>query len=834
MRPSNRYGFLSVITTAALAAFTLPAAAQEVFEQGIYEIAIAAQQDRVTTRVLLAPSGKVLIPVTQTMLLTGIPNQRRPQQWHFDWPPPSFSVDIDLTTGRYTRGDERGQLAPESWRFENDELFVDSMAIAALLGAVMRTNNVDVLITLAFEGGFPAERKLNDEARRAARLRSSARPGGLGYVPYPSTTGGFALNWDASFVTGGAVTHGVVRGILGASVLGGEVAVGSDIGIGIDLQGTDRLARYVRPFPNNPWIQQATIGSLVTPTPVPRYMNGVFVSNAPMIRPNDFQEVVYQPTLPPGWTAEVYEGESLIGVSDGSTAGAVPLPVGYGFTPVHVRILGPAGQERTEQVQYIVPSSRLPARHFEYNVGVGECRANDCGRYGFADVSRGLTAFITAGLGASVIKSDSASAFRPYARLSVSPRPNISLEAQGEGKSHVHAALQYIGARNTSLNGSISWFNPSDNTLNLSGTYADMSAAVYLWDRYLTTTVQGHFDARERLTDAQVFLGMPLRFGFLGAQWNRTLDSPDLFGARAFWSPRLKSWISRAATLSSTLSFSRERFELAEITGNMQIRRTSYLNAALQWQGGGRGPSMAVTYTIRSPFGTGQSRIIAARHNTSMVLGMNGGLALSPSGDITSIYSGAVGKAGIAGVTFLDTNGNGVRDAAEPVLPGVPLLFEGQRTVSNDEGRFITWDLPAVRATRFSVDSLHLEDIRLTPLRAEYAVRLPANVFSHVDVALIRTREVAGRVEAANRTNLGGITIELHSADGGIVLQTRTFSDGEFYFPRVPPGTYTAAIAAASLGALSATSQPASQPVDIPFTPGGVIRLSSFNLAPIR
>jgi hypothetical protein len=237
---------------------------------------------------------------------------------------------------------------------------------------------------------------------------------------------------------------------------------------------------------------------------------------------------------------------------------------------------------------------------------------------------------------------------------------------------------------------------------------------------------------------------------------------------------------------------------------------------------------------VRSPFGTGQARGLIGRDNPSLVMGLNGGLAVSPRGQFTTLYTGTVGKAGAAGVTFLDTNGNGVMDPGETALGGVPILFEGQRRVSDEQGRYETWDLPAVRTTSFAIDSLKLEDVRLTALRPEFTVRLPANAFSRINIPLIRTGEVVGRVTSAQRSALGGISIELHATDGGVVLQTRTYTDGEYYFPRVPPGTYTAIIAPTSLSALSSEVHPDAQPVNVPFTPGAPIRVPEFVLAPLR
>ena len=62
-------------------------------------------------------------------------------------------------------------------------------------------------------------------------------------------------------------------------------------------------------------------------------------------------------------------------------------------------------------------------------------------------------------------------------------------------------------------------------------------------------------------------------------------------------------------------------------------------------------------------------------------------------------------------------------------------------------------------------------------------------------------RNVSGLVRAPAGTPVGGIGTEILDADGLRAASVRTFRHGEFYIPRLRPGTWRARVAAASPGA---------------------------------
>ncbi len=106
---------------------------------------------------------------------------------------------------------------------------------------------------------------------------------------------------------------------------------------------------------------------------------------------------------------------------------------------------------------------------------------------------------------------------------------------------------------------------------------------------------------------------------------------------------------------------------------------------------------------------------------------------------------------------------------------------------------------------RVAVDSLSV-DPSWVPAPREVLLRPSPNLFNEVSLPLRRTREVIGTVELGGDTPhpLAGVAVEIRDESGRLVATERTFSDGVYYFQRIPPGRYTVGVASASLEALGA------------------------------
>src|SRR6185312_8117521 len=122
----------------------------------------------------------------------------------------------------------------------------------------------------------------------------------------------------------------------------------------------------------------------------------------------------------------------------------------------------------------------------------------------------------------------------------------------------------------------------------------------------------------------------------------------------------------------------------------------------------------------------------AARYETRSTAGSNGSTVHSLSGSLVLMSSAHLaalsptqlrGRASIAGVLFLDDNDNGIRDAAEPTLPGISISTGDVQIETDSVGAYRLDDVIPYTAVTLSVDSLSLptpgmtaQAVRVTPL----------------------------------------------------------------------------------------------------------------------
>lgn len=147
----------------------------------------------------------------------------------------------------------------------------------------------------------------------------------------------------------------------------------------------------------------------------------------------------------------------------------------------------------------------------------------------------------------------------------------------------------------------------------------------------------------------------------------------------------------------------------------------------------------------------------------------------------------------IEAVTFIDVDGNGVLSEPDEPLPEVQFLgaaeWRNQSTGNNGIAQLFTLsDYQSI-----SIDETSLVDPFLTPTHMNKIVATHAGGITTVHFPMLPVNDFEGKVVSlknGKETGLLGLTVRLYQEGSEKVWETRTQSDGYYFFAQIPPGKY--------------------------------------------
>jgi hypothetical protein len=827
-RPGRAAALLFVLVLSAAALFPRPAAAQE---EGLFELRLISIAESRTVSVLLDPRGQPLIPLRATLDYLQIPLEDRGDTLALQWPPGVWSTRVELSSRVVSSGRTTFTVAAAEWVRREREVFLSPAALGRLLGAEVQVEWENVSILLAGRSDFPAVRRAQDQARRQGDMRAGG--GALQAAPepdvaYPARSGGWAAGWGVS----GDWTDGEFRGrgraALGAALLGGAIEGGATAAFdsgGVRL--LDPYGSYDRAFPRSRWVRRVQLGDVQSDGLLTRAFFGASVTNEPVYAPRFFGQALIRPVVPAGWEYEVYQGEYLVGVSARGSQEPVPTPIGYGTTPVRIRMVGPAGQERVEELTFLVPAVQVPPGEWRYFAGAGVCRTDDCSAYGYADLRRGVSRTLTVGAGVDhTARADSAGETHPYGIVAWNPLPELRTEIRARAGSFVHAELQRYG-RYGGWRAAGGWKRQEGfSTLTTPQWFADLGGTIRIGLPGRGQLLGLGLRTRgERPGGMDAWQGSATtgyrRLQVTGA-YEHGFQRTDVATVQAhYFVPRDRLRAFPDLNLTSRVDWSTEGLQTATLGATFRPRDRANVTLSAGWNGEAGQPELAIAVITRTRSAYVQTNAYSQGARRGAFVSAGGGVAFGGGGLVATPFE-TMGRGGVAGRVFYDENGNGVMDAGERPAAGVPVAVGGERAVSDAAGQYRAWGLPPYAVLPLGVDTLSLTVTDVAPGTPEYLLRPAPNAYARVDLPLLRTREAAGRVRWQGRQgSLGGITLEIRRDGDTQPRRAVTFSDGEFYVTRLAAGQYTLTIAQSSLAALGATTEPAAVRFTIPGTGGG-------------
>lgn len=799
--------------------------------------------------VLVDSAGAVRIPLSPVLEALGIPFRARGDSLVLEWPPPGYRTVVVRGVRRLLRPPLDTAVSAEAWIDLEGEVYVAPEILGRVLDGTVQVDLAVLQITIATKDVVPAVRRQQIEAERE-RARAMAvgeedvNPADL---PYRPRTGGLSANWAFSAVQTNVRSAPRLAGtvLAGTALWGGSLELGGGASAGATL-GTDRpVARYLRAFPRNAWLQRLAVGTVFSEGAVFHQLLGLAISNEPFLPVRRFDEVILAPAIPAGWEYELYQGDRLVAVGRAGDEPVLRAPINYGNTDLRLRLVGPAGQERTERLSFFVPVDQVPSGEVRYRGGAGRCWDGTCRSYGYGELRYGVRPSITVGAGSDRTASDSLVRWRAYGILGWNVRPNARLELHGNGADFVRAAIQATGLDQRALRVRYLWDRPGRGVLGRGGWSAglEFSGPVAV-GRWVGVQAQVQGEQRHRVDTWQILASTAFERTTLTATVERPAATADVQGAirLARFLPPSQSFGLRNVSVEATAGASRRGLLFVDGYVQLQPRPTSQLRIGLRWARALGAPTLSVFYVLRRPTVFVQGLGVVGPNGASALTAVSGSIAFLPSigepatrpragGDSASgvpatrsfmrrgisLYPyESVGQGGVWGLVFYDANANGRRDPGEPHVAGIGVRVNDQRIETDGYGVYSFWPLPAYQVASVALDTLSLDDPTWTTPRPVERVRPNPNAFVRIDLPLIRTREVVGRIVADDPSlRVGGLAVELLTPDGAAVARARSFADGVYYFERVRPGVYVLQIASSSLEVLAARAEPARLPVTV-------------------
>jgi hypothetical protein len=801
-----------------------PAAAQE---EGLFELHLTAIPDLRTVTVVLDPRGQPLVPLRATLEYLQIPFEDRGDTLALQWPPGVWSTRVDLATRAVSSGGTTFIVGEEEWLRREREAFLSPAALGRVLGAQVNVDWENVSILFVGPVEFPAVRRANDAARRQGGGRGAAREAAEPDVPYPARNGGLAAGWGLAGTVTSTEFQGRLRTDLGVAVGGGALeGGGAALFDTAGIRIADPRLQYARAFPRSRIVRQVRLGDVLSEGLVSRTLFGFTVTNEPIYAPAYFGEALIRPVVPAGWEYEVYQGEQLVGVGTRNAPEPVAAQLGYGATPVRIRMLGPAGQERTEELTFLVPALQVPTGEWRYRAGAGTCRyTTSCEAFGYGDVRYGVSRSLTVGLGGEHTVRDSGSAARPYGMVSYGLRPELRMELRLRGGALAHGTL-YRYDRYGGWRVSGGWQRQDElATVAEPVWFGEGSAALRgpFPGRGRALIVQGR--ARSRPDGAPPAWQTGVTSGYGRVQvalgYESGFQPVDVATVMAHtFLPRHLLRRLRDVNVNARVDYGASIVQNASVGVTFRTGEWASMSIAGGWQGSTGSPSLALTFITRAPAAYFQANAFSEARRSGVFVTAGGGVAYGPEGTAASPFE-TLGRAGVSGRVFVDEDGDGVMDPGEQPAAFVPVVVGGERAMTDRQGRYAAWGLLPYAILPVGIDTLNMATTDLAPGAAESLLRLTPNLYTPMDLPLLRTREAYGRVQwTGPPRGLAGITVEARRSGDDTPRRVVTFSDGEFYFPRLPAGTWTLTVAASSLQALGAAPDPQPVTFTVPTTAG--------------
>jgi hypothetical protein len=713
-----------------------------------------------------------------------------------------------------------------------DDLYVDTQLIGRWLPLDFTIEYGASLIAVRPREPLPIQRREQREDFAAKSLRAGAST-----VPaYPPVPNPYQLfDWpildeslQASYLSGTSGGH--ESRLQSSTYVAGDFLYHEAAAYALlDSQGglTDWRATLGRKDPNAGLLgigaREYSVGHVFDPglayVTFPQTAPGFLLSNFPLDRQTQADRNTFRGELPAGWDVELYQNGSLIAFQGSRGDGLYEfqnVPLFFGLNVFRLVFYGPEGQRREETSRFNLADSLAPKGAFYYRaVGTDPKLA---GRRGFVETEYGLSRNLS--VDASVASADFDDESHRYGRLGLrgfSGPVFATADVIGDiGKGWL--ARGSLQTRLGPLGVSASYaklrdfasevFRPTFGPID---TRAEVRLDATIPKSFLPPIpilLDGQLDRITTGLDVWEILNR-VSTGYRSLAVSNLIDWKEYSGTDApppfafgdlLLSEAVRSFVLRGEILYGLRPVT--RLTSAALTAERRLPDAWQMNAGVtrSFDPGVTRIAAGVSH-FEGPFGAGVSLEVSSPGGFGATVTFNASLARDPHTGRWRVQSRSLSGAGVlSALTFLDANGNGVRDAGERAVEGAGYMTSsgGSTARSNVDGVALLTSLQPYQNVDVGLDTSTLEDPLAQPLKPGVRIVTRPGRVTPLEFPIVIRGEVTGtayRRRASGSEPASGVEVEVVDGAGNAVAKTRSSYDGFFDIPGLPPGTYLLRVA---------------------------------------
>jgi hypothetical protein len=724
---------------------------------------------------------------------------------------PQASFLVDRVAKRILYENKIFNLKPDDLVRTETNLYLKSTYFGDVFGLTCNFNFRSLSVNLNTKIELPAIREMRLEQMRKniRHLTGETKADTIIGRSYPLFYFGMA-DWSISNIKELQAENSNTRLnlALGGILAGGETKILANYTVGQPF--TEKLMYYMWRLADNSnyYMRQFMAGKITAQNTSSIYtpIIGVQATNTPTSFRRSFSYYTLSDYTEPGWTVELYVNNVLVDYVKADNTGfySFKIPLVYGNTSISLRFYGLWGEERTSQQNISIPYNFLPPKEFEYNFSAGVVDDQSNALFSRTSLNYGISRIITIGGGMEYLSSLGSRSAIPFLKTSMSLTSNILISGEYNYGVKSSGILSYHTPSNLQFELDYTIYNKDQKAI-FTNYLEERKAIVSMPVKFGNFTMYSRFNISQNvLPNTKYTMADLLLSGYiLGIGTNLTTN--------AWFTNYNTPYLFSNFTLS--FSFPKRFIIRPQIQYDYNLREVSLIKCELEKQFfGNLNVNMIYEDNLTSnyanfqigvqyefPFAQTSSSVNYSKNFSTISQSANGSFMYDGNSNyLEASNRTSVGKCGILIQTYLDINGNGLRDSNEPRVTGLNVHINGGRIESNGSDTTIRIsDLEPYTNYFIELANSSFSNIAWKIKSSTISVAVTPNQFKLIEIPVEVMGEVSGMVYL-NKNNekqgQGGVYVCIYNSDSVLVARILSEVDGYFSFLGLKPGLYTAVI----------------------------------------